>query len=384
MQNFIFNIPTKIYFGKGEELKIGKLIKEYNSNKVLIHYGSERIRKTGLLSKIEKCLEKENIKYIELGGVTANPVLSLVNKGIKLAIKEKVDFVLAVGGGSVLDSAKAIAVGAANPKVNIWDYFTGKATTKKSLPKAAILTLSAAGSEMSNSCVITNEETQEKKGFNDVINQMDFSIENPELTLTVSKYQTACGIVDIAMHSMERFFSKGEHTELTDALALAVIKTANQEGLKCYKNPKDYRARANMMWASSIAHNGITGLGREVRFIVHPFGHQISGLYPSVAHGASLSIIWPSWARYVYKFDLKRFKLFAKGVWNTNDPIKAIKKQEDLYKKIGMPISLREVNIKKSDIKKMALRLSNNKKTTLNGVKVLKYEDMIKILNAAY
>ena len=384
MQNFAYNIPTKIYFGKGEENNVGKYIKKYKVHKVLIHFASNRVKKNGLIGRIEKSLKKENIKYVELGGVTVNPVLSFVRKGIALAKKEKVDFVLAVGGGSVLDSAKAIAIGVANPKVDIWDVFLGKFMPKVSLPKAGIITISAAGSEMSNSMVITNEKTQEKRGFNNVIAQMDFSIENPDLAISVSPYQVACGAVDIAMHTMERYFSPGKHTELTDALALAVIKTINKVGLQVLKNPKDYDARANMMWASSVAHNGLTGFGRDVKFVVHPFGHQVCGLYPEVAHAAGLSAIWGSWARYVYKYDLIRWQVFAKEIWNTNDVLKAIKKQEDYYHKIKMPISLRELKVKKSDLNKMALRLSNNKSTCLGGVKNLNYSDMLKIYQNAY
>lgn len=384
MNNFIYNIPTKIYFGKDEELRVGKLIKEYHAKKVLIHFGSNRVKKNGLLARVETCLKQEKIKYIEFGGVTANPVLSMVRKGIALCLKEKVDFVLAVGGGSVLDSAKAIAIGAANPKIDIWNVFLGKVLPKVSLPKAGIITISAAGSEMSNSMVVTNEETKEKRGFNNVIAQMDFSIENPDLTISVSPYQVACGAVDIAMHTMERYFSPGKHTELTDAIALAVIKTVNEVGLKVLKNPKDYDARANMMWASSVAHNGLTGFGRDVKFVVHPFGHQVCGLYPEVAHAAGLSAVWGAWARYVYKYDLKRWQVFAKEIWNTSDVLKAIKKQEDYYHKLKMPISLKEIKVKKSDLNKMSLRLSNNKTICLGGVKKLTYEDMIKIFTSAY
>lgn len=384
MDNFVYSITTKVYFGKDEELKIGKLIKEYHVHKVLIHYGSNRIKKTGLLGRVEKALKQEKIKYVELGGVTANPLLSLVRKGITLCQKEKVDFVLAIGGGSVLDSAKVIAIGAANPKVDVWKYSCGLAKPKASLPKASILTIAAAGSEMSDSAVISNEITKEKKGFNSPYNRMNFSIENPDLTLTVDKYQTACGAVDIAMHTMERFFSIGKHTEMTDALAIAVLKTIIKTSLVCLKDPKNYDARANMMWASSVAHNGLTGFGRYVQFVVHPFEHEVSGLYPNVAHGAGLAALWGSWARYVYKYDLKRWQLFAKEVWDTTDVLKAIKKQEDYYHKIGIPISLRELKVKKTDLDKMALRLSKNKTSELIGVKKLKYEDMLKIYQMAW
>ena len=300
MKNFIYETPTKVYFGKGEENKVGKLIAEYQPQKVLIHYGGKSAKESGLLDRVKKCLEEENINYVELGGVVANPELGLVREGIAFCIQEGVDFVLAVGGGSVLDSAKAIANGAANPDVDVWDFSLGKCVPERTLNKGAILTLSAAGSEMSNSCVITNMETGEKRGYSCSCNRMNFAIENPELTYSVSPYQTACGIVDIAMHTMERYFCPGEDTYLTDAIAEAVIKNVMKAGVDCIENPKNYEARANMMWASSLAHNGLTECGREHQLVVHQFEHEVSGMYPQIAHGAGLAAIWCSWARYVY------------------------------------------------------------------------------------
>ena len=238
-----------------EELKVGKIIKEYGAKKVLIHFGSKSAKESGLLDRVENCLREENIEYIEFGGVQPNPELKLVRKGIELCIKENVDFILAVGGGSVIDSAKDIANGAANPEVDVWEFSKKKLSPEKSIRKGVILTLAAAGSEMSASCVITNEETGEKRGYNSVFNRVDFAIENPELTYSVSAYQTACGTVDIGMHTIERYFCQGEGTYVTDAIAEAVMKTVMKAGSDAIKNPKDYTARANMMWASSLSQS---------------------------------------------------------------------------------------------------------------------------------
>ncbi|MCQ2597098.1 MAG: iron-containing alcohol dehydrogenase [Treponema sp.] len=392
MDNFIYDIPTKVYFGKGEEEKVGKIISEYNVKKVLVHYGSGSVVKSGLLDKVKKALEAENIPYVELGGVVANPVLSKVREGIELCKKEGVDFVLAVGGGSVLDSAKDIANGVANPDVDVWDFSLGKAAPKASLKKGCILTLSAAGSEMSNSCVISNPEENEKRGYGSPFNRMNFAIENPELTYSVSPYQTACGAVDIAMHTIERYFCPGTDTYLTDAVAEGVIKSIMKAGVDCLANPNDYAARANMMWASSLAHNGLTQYGRTFQLVVHQFEHEVSAVYPEVAHGAGLAALWCSWARYVYKDTMPRFIKFAQNVWNIDvDPenpeysvLKAIELQERYYKSIGMPTSLRELNVKENDLERLALACSRNKTRTLSGYKILAYDDILAIYKMAY
>ena len=392
MKNFIYETPTKVYFGKGEENKVGKLIAEYQPQKVLIHYGGKSAKESGLLDRVKKCLEEENINYVELGGVVANPELGLVREGIAFCIQEGVDFVLAVGGGSVLDSAKAIANGAANPDVDVWDFSLGKCVPERTLNKGAILTLSAAGSEMSNSCVITNMETGEKRGYSCSCNRMNFAIENPELTYSVSPYQTACGIVDIAMHTMERYFCPGEDTYLTDAIAEAVIKNVMKAGVDCIENPKNYEARANMMWASSLAHNGLTECGREHQLVVHQFEHEVSGMYPQIAHGAGLAAIWCSWARYVYSANTDRWLQYAHNVWNLDidfeHPEKtieeAINRQEQFYSSIGMPIRLNTLGVKKEDLEKLALDCSRNKTRTLIGYKPLNYEDILAIYKMAY
>lgn len=392
MNNFIYDTPTRVYFGKEEEQKVGKIISEYHPKKVLIHYGGKSAKESGLLDRVKKSLADENISFVELGGVVANPELKLVRTGIELCLKEGVDFVLAVGGGSVMDSAKDIANGAANPEMDVWDFSLGKCRPEKTLKKGAILTLSAAGSEMSSSCVISNLETGEKRGYGSHLNRMDFAIENPELTYTVSPYQTACGAVDIAMHTIERFFCPGEDTYLTDAIAEAVIKSVMKAAQDCLENPRNYEARANIMWASSLAHNGLTQCGREFQLAVHQLEHEVSGMYPEIAHGAGLAALWCSWARYVYDANVNRWLQFAHNVWNLDidfeHPEKtielAINKQEQYYASIGMPTNLKALGVKKENLEKLALACSRNKTRTLIGYKPLEYEDILKIYEMAY
>ena len=392
MNNFEFSTPTKVYFGRDTEMLVGKLIKEEGARKVLIHYGKSSAKKSGLIDKVKFCLENEGLDYCELGGVSANPELSLVREGIEICRKEGIDFILAVGGGSVMDSAKDIANGVANPEVDVWDFSLGKASPAKTMKKGAILTLSAAGSEMSNSCVITNSETKEKRGYGSQMNRMDFAIENPELTFYVNAYQTACGAVDIAMHTIERFFCPGENTYLTDSIAVSVIKSTIKAGNECLANPNDYDARANMMWASSLAHNGLTQCGRAFQLTVHQLEHELSGLYPSIAHGAGLAALWCSWARYVYKSNIDRWLMYAHEVWNVDIDydnkektiVTAIDRQEKYYKSIGMPTDLRELGVQKEDLEKLALGTSRNKTRVLDGYMKLGYEDILQIFKNAY
>ena len=392
MLNFVYETPTKVYFGKDEELKVGKIVAEFAPKMVLLHYGGQSAKKSGLLDRVKKALEDENIQYVELGGVVANPELSLVRKGIEICLSKGVDFVLAVGGGSVLDSAKAIANGAANPEIDVWDFSLGKCVPEKTLKKGAILPLSAAGSEMSNSCVITNTETGEKRGYGCACNRMNFAIENPELTYTVSPYQTACGAVDIAMHTIERYFCPGDDTYLTDAIAEAVIKSVMKAGKDCLDNPYNYEARANMMWASSLAHNGLTQCGRTFMLVVHQFEHEVSGMYPEVAHGAGLAALWCSWARYVYRANIPRWLQYASNVWNLDidyeHPEKtietAINMQEQYYQSIGMPTNLKSLGVKEEDLEILAQNCTRNRTRNLPGYKPLEYEDILNIYRMAY
>ena len=392
MKNFIYETPTKVYFGKGEEQKVGRLVAQYRPKKVLLHYGGKSAEESGLLSVVRKSLSDENIPFVELGGVVANPELPLVREGIALCLAQGVDFVLAVGGGSVMDSAKDIANGAANPQVDVWDFSMGRAVPEKTLRKGCILTLAAAGSEMSNSCVISNPQTGEKRGYNCSANRMDFAIENPELTYTVPPYQTACGAVDIAMHTIERYFCPGSDTYLTDAIAEAVIKSVMKAGSDCLKDSRNYEARANMMWASSLAHNGLTQCGREVQLAVHQLEHEVSGMYPKVAHGAGLAALWCSWARYVYSANIPRWLQYASHIWNLDIDFEhpeatietAINMQEAYYAGMGMPTNLKMLGVGESALPKLALDCSRGRSRTLIGDKPLSYEDILKIYRMAY
>lgn len=384
MQNFIYYTPTKVYFGKDEEEKVGKIIKEYNPKKVLIHYGMSSAEKSGLLDKVKKYLDMEDISYITLGGVKPNPELSLVRKGIELSKREGVDFILAIGGGSVFDSAKDIANGLANPLDDVWDYSIGIKKPSNTIKKGCILTISAAGSEMSNSCVITNDITKEKRGYGSDMNRMDFAIMNPELTYTVSKYQTACGAVDIAMHTIERFFCIGGDTYLTDEIALAIIKSAMKAGLDSYNNPYDYAARSNMMWASSLAHNGLTQCGRNFLLSVHQLEHELSGMYPEIAHGAGLAALFPSYARYVYKSNIERWTKYSECIFGTTDILKAISLQEEYYKSLGMPTNLKQLNVKEEDLEVLAYKTSRGKTRILDGYMKLGYDEILDIFKMAY
>ena len=392
MYNFVYETPTKVYFGKDEELKVGKIVKEFAPKKVLIHYGGQSAKKSGLLDRVKHALDDEHITYVESGGVVANPALPLVRKRIALCLTEGDDFVLAVGGGSVMDSAKDIANGAANHETDVWDFSLGKCVPEKTLKKGAILTLSAAGSEMSNSCVITNAETGEKRGYGCTANRMDFAIENPELTYTVSPYQTACGAVDIAMHTIERYFGEGEDTYLTDAIAEAVIKSVMKAGKDCLADPYDYEARANMMWASSLAHNGLTQCGRKFLMAVHQLEHEVSGMYPEVAHGAGLAALWCSWARYVYEANIPRWLQYAANVWNLDidheHPKKtiesAIDMQEQYYASMGMPIDLKTLGVKAEDLETLTLNCTRNRTRNLPGYRTLEYEDILNIYRMAF
>ena len=390
MDNFIYYVPTKVYFGKGEEDNVGKYLKEYQPHKVLLHYGGSSAEKSGLLNRVRKSLRENDISFVELGGVRPNPELSLVREGIALCQKEGVDFILAVGGGSVIDSMKGIANGAANPEDDVWDYHLGKKKPAKTLKKAAILTLSAAGSEMSNSCVLSNDATKEKRGLNGDFNRINFAICNPELTYSVNKYQTACGVVDIAMHTIERYFALGNETELTDALSEAIIRTVFEFGKVAYNNPDDYNARAQLMLASSFAHNGLTNMGKTPVLTVHQLEHEVSALYPRVAHGAGLAALWPSWARYVYKSNIERWKQYAREVWKIDtgkpeeDINKAIDMQEQYYKDIGMPTRLRELDVKESDLEYLAFKTSREKTRIIPGYKPLGYAECLDIFKLAY
>ncbi|HJC05773.1 MAG TPA: iron-containing alcohol dehydrogenase [Candidatus Enterocloster excrementipullorum] len=391
MQNFDFYTPTRMIFGKDTQKQVGKIVKEYGFKKVLVHFGGASAKKSGLLDQVTDALEAEGIAYVTLGGVQANPTLAMAKEGIELCKKEGVDMILAVGGGSVIDSSKCIADGVGNPDTDVWNFFIGQGAPKKALPVGVILTLSASGSEMSASCVITNEEQGLKRGFNSVTHRPLFSICNPELTYTVSKFQTGCGTVDIMMHTLERYFSLGGDTPLTDRIAEGLLKTVIEAGKVADKEPDNYEARASLMWAGSLSHNGLTGLGRDFFMQVHQLEHELSGMYPRIAHGAGLSALWPSWARYVCAGDVNRFARYAVNVWNIdmdfenpmNTALAGIQATEDFFKSLGMPTSLKELDVEPEKIEEMAVKCTNYGKRTLPGIKVLGKEEMMEIYRMA-
>ena len=318
MKDFNFYAPTRVVFGRQAEEQLPQLVCQYGGTKVLIHYGGGSARRSGLLDKVEQLLTGAAIPFVELGGVVPNPLLSKVHEGITLAQQEGVDFILAVGGGSVIDSAKAIGYGVGY-EGEVWDFWEGLAVPQSCLPIGVILTIPAAGSEMSSSCVITNDDGLIKRGINSDLSRCRFAIMNPERTFTLPPYQTAAGATDIMMHTLERYFSRHEDMTLTDALAEALLRTVMDAAPEVLAHPDDYRQRAQIMWAGSLSHNDLMECGTEKDFATHKLEHELSALF-GVTHGAGLAALWPSWARYVMDRHLSRFVQFAVNVMGvTND-----------------------------------------------------------------
>lgn len=392
MENFAYYTPTKVVFGKDEEKNVGKLAKDFGAKKVLIHYGGGSAVRSGLIDRIKTSLSEENISFVELGGVKPNPRLSLIYEGIKLAKENGVDFILAVGGGSVIDSAKGIGYGVANPDIeDVWDLYIGKKKTQKCAPIGVVLTIAAAGSEMSSGSVVTKEDEQLKRSYGCDNARPKFAIMNPELTYTLPKYQIACGVVDIMIHTMERYFSPVGNLELTDKIAEGLLKTMIKYGKLSLENPTNYEARAEIMWASSLAHNGLTGCGGIGDWSTHQLEHDLGGVY-DIAHGAGLAAVWGSWARYVYKENPRRFAQFAENVFGIEKvgtdeemAIKGIEAMENFYKEIEMPISISEtgINLSDEDVEMLAEKCSNNGTRYIGSFKKLFKKDMAKIYSMA-
>ncbi|MBO4685587.1 MAG: iron-containing alcohol dehydrogenase [Lachnospiraceae bacterium] len=387
MFGFKYYTPTKVVFGKETEYKVAELIREFGGTKVMIHYGGGSVIRSGLLARVTKCLDEAGIAYITLGGAVPNPHLSLVYEGIELCRKEGVDFLLAVGGGSAIDSAKAIGYGVAN-EGDVWDFYDYKRQAKGCLPLGVILTIAATGSEMSDSSVITKEEGLVKRGYSSDYCRPRFAILNPELTMTLPDYQTACGCTDIMMHTMERYFTNGGNMEITDSMAEGLLRTVKECAKVLAKDPNNYDARAEVMWAGSLAHNGLTGCGNDGGdWMTHKLEHELGGLY-DVAHGAGLAAIWGSWARYVYKNCLPRFKRFAlnvMGVANEGSDeeiaLRGIEAMEDFYREIKMPTNLRELGVKATDedLVIMAHKCAVGVNGGMGSARFLREEDMLAI-----
>ena len=392
MKDFNFYAPTRVVFGREAEEKLPQLIQQYGGGKVLVHFGGGSARKSGLLDKVEKMLTEAGISFVEFGGVVPNPLLSKVKEGIALCQKEQVDFILAVGGGSVIDSAKAIGYGVGYSG-DVWDFWDGKAVPQSCLPIGVMLTIPAAGSEMSSSCVITNDEGMLKRGVNSDLCRCKFAIMNPERTYTLPPYQTAAGATDIMMHTMERYFSKYEDALLTDAIAEALLRTVMEATPEVLKNPEDYRHRAAIMWASSLSHNDLTECGTEKDFACHKLEHELSGLF-GVTHGAGLAAIWGSWARYVMDKHLNRFAKFAVNVMGvTNDftdakatALKGVEAIERFFHAIGMPTSIPELIDRQAtdeEIETLVDKCSRGGKMNIGAMEVLTPKDMTAVYRLA-
>ena len=392
MKDFNYYAPTEVVFGKKSEEQVAALVKKYGGTKVLVHYGGKSAVKSGLLDKVCNLLKVGGVDYVSLGGVVPNPRLSLAQQGIDLCRKEGVDFILAVGGGSVIDSSKCIGYGVPY-EGNVWDFYLGKATPTKMLPIACVLTIPAAGSEMSESSVITNEDGDVKLGYSNNLSRPKFAIMNPCRTFTLPPYQTAAGVTDMMMHTMERYFTKDDDMDLTTDIAEAMLRSMKDAIFAVLKNPEDYRYRAQIMWGGSLMHNGLTGCGVSDDWATHQLEHELSGMF-DVTHGAGLAAVWPSWARYVMHENLSRFVRFAVNVMDVpNDftnpeatALKGIEAMERFYHAIGMPINIKELigkEISDEEIKEMVRKCSRDYQRTCGCLKVLQAADMEAIYKMA-
>lgn len=376
--------PTNVLFGRNAEVELASQLNSFGAKNVLLVFGGSSARKSGLLDRVESNLEEAGIKFCELGGVQANPRISLARKGIEMYTAGNLDFIVAVGGGSVIDTAKAIGYGVYN-KGDVWDFYCGKRQPQGSAPVGAILTIAAAGSEMSDSSVLTNEEGNLKRGCNSNYCRLKFALLNPELTMSVSDFQTSCGTVDIMMHTLERFFHSGSSFELTDALAAASLKTVMKYGRILHADGKNYEARANMMWASSLSHNGLYAAGNPTKgdWACHQLEHELSGMF-DIAHGAGLAIVFPAWAAYVCSENYSRFSYLGRELFSIegqDDKIvceKTIEAFKAFFSSLGMPVSLSEMNITLSSdqMEELLDKATFYGKRTLGDFKVLHREDM--------
>ncbi len=376
MHNFTFCTPTKVIFGRDIEGSIGETLRGYGATKALLHYGGGSVKRSGLLDKVKASLEAAGLAYVEMGGVEPNPKLSLIRKGIELCRAEGVDFLLAVGGGSVIDSAKAIGVGLANG-CDPWDFIESKTAPSKCMAVGVVLTLAAAGSEMSNSDVMTNDENQLKRGITSEAVRPVVAFLNPENTFTVSKFQTGCGIVDTMMHTLERYFTGDGDCDLTERLAEGLLIAVRDAGRAAIADPADYEARATLMWASSLSHNDITGCGKNRKFPVHKIEHDLSGVHDNIAHGAGLSVLFPAWADYMLELghDVMKFAQLANRVWgvemNFDHPeVTArggIRAMRAYFREIGMPVTMQELGLTPDDYAEIV------SKTVLGGTVLKSY-----------
>lgn len=393
MQSFEFYAPTQIVFGPDTHLQTARQIQAHGGSRVLVVYGGQSAVKSGLLDQILNDLRQSDLPYEVLGGVRPNPHLELAREGVLKALAFHADFILAVGGGSVIDTAKAIADGAANPEVDIWDFWLRKVPLTTALPVGVVLTISAAGSECSDSAVLTRDDTLEKRGLSSVFHRPRFAIMNPELTFTLPKYQISCGIVDIMMHTLDRYFNPVTNNELTDEIAQGLLRCTIKNGRQALAQKNDYQSMSELMWAGTISHNGLTGLGNRQDFAPHQLGHELSAKF-DVAHGASLSAIWDSWARYCVDANPGRFAQYGVQVWGL-DPtgkeekelaLAAIDATADYFRSIGMPTCLSELGcgiLSEEVLDDLSFRCTFRGARTIGTFKVLDQQDILTIYRMA-
>ncbi len=391
MKNFVYQLPTKFLFGRGAENEVGREVRALGGTKVLIHYGGGSAVRSGLIDRVKKALDAENIGYVELGGVQPNPRDAMVYKGIALARREGVDFVLAVGGGSSIDSSKAIAHGLQYDG-DFWDFFCGKAKPEKTTPLGVVLTMSAAGSESSNSCVITQESTRTKRGLRSELNRPRFAAMNPELAMTLPPYQIACGATDILAHIMERYFTCETEVDLTDRLCEGAMQAIIRAAKIAVKTPDSYDAQAQLMWGSTIAHNETLGVGRVSDFGSHQIEHELSALY-DVPHGAGLAVVFPAWMRYQLSKNPMRFAQFAVRVYGCSmdfehperTALAGVEAHEAFLREIGMPVTLHELGARTEDIPALAAKTkkTNLETMTTGGAFPMTTQDVEAILHLA-
>lgn len=391
MQNFTFYSPTEVVFGKGAEEQTPALIRKYGGRRVLIVFGGKSAERSGLLARIEAGLDGARLAHEAFGGAKPNPLLSHAREGVRRAAEFGADFILAVGGGSVIDTAKGIAHGAANPGTDIRSFWTREKPLTKSLPVGVVLTISAAGSETSDSAVLTNGDTGRKRGLGTPFNRPHFAVMNPELTYTLPPFQIACGVADIMMHTLERYFTKTEGNELTDEIAEGLLRVVVRNGRLALRNSRDYEPMSELMWCGSLSHNGLTGLGAETDFATHQLGHELSARF-DVAHGASLTAVWGFWARDVFLEKPERFARYAEKVWNVAQKSPTAAAEEGIartvsyFHEIGMPVNFRELGIGgQSDqtLRELADSCMYHGERTIGRFKVLWEEDAYRIYRAA-
>ena len=392
MQSFQYYIKTDVVFGEGSVSRAAELVKKHGGSRVLVVYGGGSAKRSGLLDQVFALLDEALIPYDSIGGVQPNPRVELAREGVKRAVEFRADLILAVGGGSVIDTAKAIAHGAANPETDIWEFWKRRAVPTRSTPVGVILTIPASGSETSDSAVLTNEQECEKRGLNTDLNRPAFAILDPKLAMTLPTRQLSCGVTDILMHTLDRYFTPADDNELTDALAEALLRVVIRNGPKVVENENDLHAMSEIMWCGSVSHNGLTGLGAPREFTTHQLGHALSEKFDAI-HGETLSTMWGSWARYVWETKPARFARFARNVWDVDDvdadeaAMLGIEATENFFRSLHMPVSLgelKDVGVQSEEgLQELALRCSYQKTRTIGSFRVLGYDDMLEIYRLA-